>query len=235
MNNSSIRIVTDIIDFNNNRPDDIYIYFDKKDVKKIYAMIIGPTETPYYGGFFFFEIIFPDNYPTTSPSVKFLTTDGNVRFNPNLYANGKVCLSILGTWSGPKWEPVMTLRSVLLSIQSLMNQMPLKNEPGYENVKDTDTVCLQYTQYVQYNTYRVAILSVLENKLKYSFNLFEMFNNEIIYNFKKNYNNLKNDILSYSEILGSIPIVNCGYSVQTRTLNFTELSNEFIEKTKIYI
>jgi ubiquitin-conjugating enzyme E2 Z len=235
MNNSSIRIVTDIIDFNNNRPDDIYIYFDKKDVKKIYAMIIGPTETPYYGGFFFFEIVFPDNYPTTSPSVKFLTTDGNVRFNPNLYANGKVCLSILGTWSGPKWEPVMTLKSVLLSIQSLMNQMPLRNEPGFENVKDTDTVCLQYTQYVQYNTYRVAILNVLENKLKYSFNLFEIFNNEIIYNFKKNYNNLKNDILSYSEILGSIPIVHCGYSVQLKTLNFTELCNEFIEKTKIYI
>ena len=25
---------------------------------------------------------------------------GTVRFNPNLYQNGKVCLSLLGTWSG---------------------------------------------------------------------------------------------------------------------------------------
>jgi hypothetical protein len=28
-----------------------------------------------------------------------------VRFNPNLYINGKVCLSLLGTWSGPSWNP----------------------------------------------------------------------------------------------------------------------------------
>ena len=31
-----------------------------------------------------------------------------VRFNPNLYNCGKVCLSLLGTWSGAKgetWDP----------------------------------------------------------------------------------------------------------------------------------
>ena len=31
------------------------------------------------------------------------------RFNPNLYADGKVCLSLLGTWHGgdatEKWDP----------------------------------------------------------------------------------------------------------------------------------
>ena len=54
--------------------------------------------------------------------MKLLTTGGGtVRFNPNLYANGKVCLSILGTWSGPGWSPVQSLASVLISIQSLMN------------------------------------------------------------------------------------------------------------------
>ena len=33
---------------------------------------------------------------------------GSVRFNPNLYNCGKVCLSLLGTWSGAKgetWDP----------------------------------------------------------------------------------------------------------------------------------
>ena len=35
--------------------------------------------------------------PISSPRVKLLTTGGGqVRFNPNLYANGKVCLSLLG-------------------------------------------------------------------------------------------------------------------------------------------
>lgn len=47
--------------------------------------------------------------------VKFLTTGGGcVRFNPNLYVCGKVCLSLLGTWSGPAWHPAT---STLLQVQ----------------------------------------------------------------------------------------------------------------------
>jgi hypothetical protein len=39
------------------------------------------------------------------PQVSFKTTGGgSIRFNPNLYAEGKVCLSLLGTWSGGKGE-----------------------------------------------------------------------------------------------------------------------------------
>mmetsp|Transcript_10330 Transcript_10330/g.30927 ORF Transcript_10330/g.30927 Transcript_10330/m.30927 type:complete len:103 (-) Transcript_10330:836-1144(-) len=49
----------------------------------------------------------PDDYPQSPPRVRNMTTGaGRVRFNPNLYANGKVCLSILGTWKGPGWMPV---------------------------------------------------------------------------------------------------------------------------------
>jgi len=36
------------------------------------------------------------------------TGNGTVRFNPNLYNCGKVCLSLLGTWSGGQgesWNP----------------------------------------------------------------------------------------------------------------------------------
>lgn len=40
-----------------------------------------------------------------------------------------VC-SILGTWEGPRWTPVHSISSVLLSIQSLMNEKPYHNEPG---------------------------------------------------------------------------------------------------------
>lgn len=51
------------------------------------------------------------------------TTGGGVaRFNPNLYADGKVCLSLLGTWHGgdesEKWRPGSSnLFQVLLSLQ----------------------------------------------------------------------------------------------------------------------
>lgn len=51
-----------------------------------------------------------------------------MRFNPNLYAEGKVCLSLLGTWSGPGWVPgVSSLAQVLLSIQSaILVEAPLE-------------------------------------------------------------------------------------------------------------
>ena len=58
-------------------------------------MIIGLQGTPYEKGFFFFDIEFTKKYPPEPPKVKFITGDGNTRFNPNLYIKGKVCLSIL--------------------------------------------------------------------------------------------------------------------------------------------
>ncbi len=66
--------------------------------------------------------------------VKLLTTgQGAVRFNPNLYNSGHVCLSLLGTWSGPGWDAQnSTLLQVLVSLQSLvMVPDPYYNEPGY--------------------------------------------------------------------------------------------------------
>ena len=95
------------------------------------ALIIGPEDTPYANGCFLFDI-WLDDYPTKPPKVQFLTTGkGRVTFNPNLYKNGKVCLSLLGTWDGPGWiKGESTLLQVLVSIQSLIfvNE-PIYNEP----------------------------------------------------------------------------------------------------------
>ena len=38
------------------------------------------------------------------------------------------------TWSGPGWTPTQSLLSVLVSIQSLLNDKPYHNEPGYHQV-----------------------------------------------------------------------------------------------------
>jgi ubiquitin-protein ligase len=51
-------------------------------------------------------LFLPPAYPHVPPKVTFRTTaDGRLRFNPNLYTDGKVCLSLLGTWSGDPWIP----------------------------------------------------------------------------------------------------------------------------------
>ena len=60
------------------------------------------------------------------------TKGGKYRLNPNLYAEGKVCLSLLGTWSGPGWVPgKSTLLQVLVSIQAMiLCEEPIANEPS---------------------------------------------------------------------------------------------------------
>ena len=126
MNKVAIRVMNDYVDFNKNKQDGIYLWIDKTNIFQQYALIIGPENTPYFGGFYFFNIKFPDNYPDKPPEVKLMTINGKVRFNPNLYQCGKVCLSILGTWSGPSWKPIMNIRLVLNSIRSLMGEYPIQ-------------------------------------------------------------------------------------------------------------
>ena len=115
-NKTQMRIVQDYYDFNKNKPDKIYFYLNKKNIYKCYALIVGVKGTPYFGGFYLFQIDFSENYPDTSPKVKMLSVNGVIRLNPNLYECGKVCFSILGTWPGPSWTKVMTVRTILISI-----------------------------------------------------------------------------------------------------------------------
>ena len=111
----------------------IYYFPDETSVLKGLALIIGPEGTPYHGGFWFFSVEFADDHPFSPPKVLTLTQDGKTRFNPNMYREGKVCLSLLGTWhQGDKWSSVQTLGSVLLSILGMvLTDQPLRNEPCY--------------------------------------------------------------------------------------------------------
>ncbi|TDL29200.1 hypothetical protein BD410DRAFT_779533 [Rickenella mellea] len=114
----------------------IFLRVDESRVDIIKALITGPEGTPYYNGCYLFDIFLGPSYNSTPPSVKYMTTNGGkFRFNPNLYADGKVCLSLLGTWSGPSWvSGKSTLLQVLISIQSMiLCEEPYLNEPGWAN------------------------------------------------------------------------------------------------------
>eukprot|EP01066_Platyproteum_vivax_P007785 Platyproteum_vivax@DN312_c0_g1_i1.p1 len=138
----------------------IWYKFDPQDTTQVKALIIGPTETPYADGFYFFSLHLPDTYPLHPPKVKFCTTDGTIRFHPNLYACGKVCLSILGTWPGPKWVSSQSVETVLLSISSLLTKNPIQHEPGHE--KDTSLRSQLYNTQVAFEAQRYAVLTMLE-------------------------------------------------------------------------
>ena len=113
----------------------IWLRFDEETPQFLRALITAPSGTPYSHGLFCFDIFVPDQYPNVPPKVKLLTTGkGTCTFSPNLYANGTVCLSLLGTWSGPKWNPLhSSLLQVLVSIQGLILgvEHPYFLEPGH--------------------------------------------------------------------------------------------------------
>lgn len=130
------------------------------------ACITGPEDTPYANGAFLFDIYLSD-YPRKPPQVKYLTTGGGkYRFNPNLYNDGKVCLSLLGTWSGPGWiAGESTLLQVLISIQSLiLVNDPYFNEPGWESSRGTPQGTSKsdnYNKKIRRYTLEVCILPFL--------------------------------------------------------------------------
>lgn len=118
-------------------PDTIYVRVYEARMDLLRAVIVGPAGTPYHDGLFTFDVLFPPTYPDIPPMVYYHS--GGLRLNPNLYDCGKVCLSLLGTWSGQgseKWMPdKSTMLQVLVSIQALiLNTNPFFNEPGYDRM-----------------------------------------------------------------------------------------------------
>ncbi|KAK2145923.1 hypothetical protein LSH36_647g01017 [Paralvinella palmiformis] len=150
----------------------IFVRTDDNRLTLMRALITGPEGTPYSGGCYQFDIFFPSSYPHVPPLVNLQTTgSGTVRFNPNLYNSGRVCLSLLGTWEGQQgeqWnETASTVLQVLVSIQSLiLVSEPYFNEPGYEQEIGTDAGTRHSNEYntdVWYNNIKHAIIGQLHN------------------------------------------------------------------------
>ncbi|KAI0124683.1 ubiquitin-conjugating enzyme [Xylariales sp. AK1849] len=168
---SIIRITKEISDLQRNSDLSLAVAFRDRDVRNVKALIIGPHETPYEFGFFEFAVKFNREYPRKSPAVTATTTNGGrCRFNPNIYANGKVCLSILGTWRGERgeeWSAAQGLESILLSIQSLMSGNPYENEPGFEDANEPSDKKSQkdYVAKIRHETLRISVIQRLEDYL----------------------------------------------------------------------
>ena len=154
------RINKDMRELNESPLPGVYAWRSEEFVTLIDVIIVGPFDTPYECGFFHFLINCPDDYPYQPPKVKIMTTGGGTcRFNPNLYSNGKVCLSILGTWSGPGWTAVQTISSLCLSIQSLLCANPYRNEPSFESASGHAVEA--YNQIISHETIRLAVIEMV--------------------------------------------------------------------------
>ncbi|CAI9728364.1 Hypothetical predicted protein [Octopus vulgaris] len=121
-------------------PDGIFVKEFEERMDLFSVMIVGPSNTPYEDGLFIFDVQLPNDYPASPPRFHYLSYCAD-RLNPNLYEDGKVCVSLLGTWSGKGnevWTQESNLLQVLVSIQGLiLVSEPYYNEAGYEKQRGT--------------------------------------------------------------------------------------------------
>ncbi|CAN8064139.1 unnamed protein product [Agarophyton chilense] len=90
------------------------------------VILNGPPDTLYEGGLFKAKLSFPPDYPYMPPTMRFISD----MWHPNIYKDGRVCISILhAPGSDPnqyenaseRWLPVHTVESILVSVISMLS------------------------------------------------------------------------------------------------------------------
>jgi len=224
------RLLKDVIDIIKNPLEDNGIYYkhDENNMLCGYALIMGPEETLYNYGYYLFKFSFPTDYPFSPPKLTYLTNNGRTRFHPNLYITGKVCLSILNTWRGEQWTSCQTIRSVLLTLVTLFHNKPLLNEPGLtEKYKDFH----KYNEIIQYENYNTSIISFLNKKI--SSELYDLFEEDIKKNYKKNKVNIKNNLIEKLDTKKKNVSINI-YNKMSSNINYELLYKKFEDLNKLY-
>src|SRR5690606_16012591 len=111
---------------------------DENNLYEWNVFIEGPEGTEYEGGIFKAVMKFPKDYPYNPPSLQFISQF----WHPNVYTDGKVCVSILhppghdplNDQERPeeRWSPVQTPESILLSV------LLLSSEPNISSPANVD-------------------------------------------------------------------------------------------------
>ena len=161
----------------------IFFIQDPDNICMFKFAVIPNEDTPYKYGIFIFDVFLPQDFPRFPPIVNHTTSrKNNYRFNPNLYSNGYVCLSLLGTWEGKSSEKWIapnaegigsTLYQVIISISAMVfSEEPWFNEPGREHGianANTNSHGNSYKDEIRNGTIKYAII----NQLKYPEDGFE--------------------------------------------------------------
>eukprot|EP00912_Choanoflagellata_sp_UC4_P001634 UC4_evm7s1043 len=128
-------------------PQTTFVYTFEDRVNLFSICIEGPSATLYEGACFLFDVLLPYDYPHSPPQFHYISFTRGPRLNPNLYNEGKVCVSLLGTWNGREdknevWDAKnSTILQVVVSIQGIiLNDKPYYNEAGYSKLDITEDI-----------------------------------------------------------------------------------------------
>lgn len=195
-NNSVRRIAMDVKSLINDPIENVYYFHDDSNILLGKLLIIGNKDTPYSFGYNFFNVELPENYPFSPPKLTYLSNDGSMRYHPNLYTCGKVCLSILNTWQGEGWSSCQTLRSIFIILSSILNSDPLTNEPG---IRETNPLVEKYNLLTSYKNIEFLICGIVKQINNINTNnifadRFYQFRDIVNRDFKQNYNNIVDNL-----------------------------------------
>jgi ubiquitin-conjugating enzyme E2 N len=109
-----IRIIKELKRINDDPIPNITVVPNEDNIREIYITMIGPSDTPYENGKFRLEMFLQDSYPIEPPKIRFLTKI----YHPNIDKIGRICMDILKK----NWTPALQIRTILLSLQSLLSE-----------------------------------------------------------------------------------------------------------------
>lgn len=212
-----------IMSTSNLEEDGIFYHINETDMFDIKIMIIGPKDTPYENGLYFFTLLFDKlKHPYVPPKATFhCASPRGMRMHPNFYCCGKVCLSLLNTWSGPKWSACQTLKSIVTSIQIIFDDNPLIHEPGYDNENSINTA-KKYSEIISYVNF-FTILNSVKNRNRYTFT--KDFSKEIENHYKNNKVNIFNKIQDNIKLYGDNYSFNLKLYGMKGRIEYSELIN----------
>jgi len=117
-----------LAEFNKNPIDLVSVGLkDDSNIFEWELLIMGPDSTPYEGGFFKASLVFPSDFPNMPPTMRFVST----MWHPNVYEDGKVCISILHPpgedamnaqeSAEERWRPILGVEQIIVSVISMLS------------------------------------------------------------------------------------------------------------------
>ncbi|KAL7482847.1 hypothetical protein ACHAW6_008504 [Cyclotella cf. meneghiniana] len=120
--NPNYRIQRELKEFLSSPPPGLSVKISGKNVRLWIITLSMPENTIYAGETYKLRVQFPNDYPTSPPSVYFLPPTPR---HEHVYTNGDICLSLLGK----DWRPIMTAQSLAQAIMSILCGAQRKSLP----------------------------------------------------------------------------------------------------------
>lgn len=149
----------------------IYFHFDESNIFTPSFLIIPKHKqdldfpqltSPYTNGFFLFKLTIPDDFPLSPPKIEFHPQQSVCRLHPNYYEHGKVCLSVINTWSRDDWAPTTSLMAISNILEERFNERAICFEPGCE--QSGVSRMKAFNEAVRFGVYHTAILPIIQSK-----------------------------------------------------------------------